>query len=364
MKITFDRAKFAQTLLFVKNSIPKKEIEPILNNIYLKTLPDGKVQLVSTDLDLMAVAYVPATIDQEGEMTVPGQKLISLVGKLSGEKITLELVDTDINITCGSYSGVFKTAGTESYPTVREILDQPKVIVFTKASISQAFKRIRFAVNEDEARKNLMAVQITHNGMVATNGKVTALYREDFGIDELYISSNCLTDLIAVVESSPAENIEVYGDDAYLIFKLGEDIFFTRKTSVKFPDVFGKIDAPTKDGNNKKIKFKVKDLKSAINRIALTASDESRAIRIKLTAADYMEISSEDSKGFSGKETIPVVTSGVESDFSILFNYEYVVEILGKYATEDIEFRVNDNIRMPVRVDEGKFTAFLMQLVG
>lgn len=364
MKIILDRQKLAKILLFIKNSIPKKEIEPILNSIYFKTLDDGKVQLVSTDLDLMAVGFVDAVIEEQGEVTIPGNKFISLVSKLSGEKIVINQKDTDVDIICGTYSGKFKTSDTASFPEARKILSQEKIVSFKKEVISSAFKRIKFAVNQDEARKNLLAVQITKNGMVATNGKVTALFREAFNIEELYISSNSLNDLISVVDASSAETIEVYEDEAYLIFKLGEDIFFTRKTSVKFPDVFNKIDAPTKQNNTQKIKFKVKDLKSAISRISLTSSEDSKLITLKVVGPEHIEISAQDSKGFSSKETITLLSTNVDVGFEVNFNYEFILEILGKYASEDIEISLNPNIRMPARIEEEKFTCLLMQLVG
>ena len=369
MKVSFPRERLAKTLLFVKNAIPKKEVEPILNNLHFKTLDENKtVQIVSTDLDLMSVATCEGTIDTAGEFTIPGQRLLSLISKLTGDTITFDIQDTTIFITCGTYKAEFKTPGTENYPDVYEITEKEALVSFKRETLLAGFKRVDFAVNEDEAKKNLMAVQISRNGMVASNGKVTAIYREKFDVDELCISSNCLKDLIAVMAASPAEDVQIFEEDAYLVFKFGDDLFFTRKTSVSFPEVFKRFDTPTEQGNKEIIKFKVKDLKAVLQRVSLTASEETRSVIFDAITNDTMKISAKDSKDFYSEETIPFTEENIKNDgetpLQLIFNYDILLEVLSKMAAEDIEFKLNiANIRVPVRVDEGKVTIFLMRSV-
>ena len=60
MKVTFKRETLAKSLQFVRNAIPRKEIEPILNSLYFKVLENNEVQIVATDYDLMSVARCKA----------------------------------------------------------------------------------------------------------------------------------------------------------------------------------------------------------------------------------------------------------------------------------------------------------------
>lgn len=368
MKVTFQRERLAKTLLFIRNAIPKKEIEPILNTLHFKDLGNGKVQIVATDLDLMSVANCEGNVEVTGEFTIPGERLLSLIAKLSGEQISFEVKDTTIYIVCGTYKAEFKTPGTENYPEVYKITEKDAVVSFKRETLLAGFKRIDFAVNEDEAKKMLMAVQISRKGMVASDGKVTAIYREEFDVDELCISSNCLKDLIAVMSASPAEDVQVFEEDAYLVFKFGADLFFTRKTSVQFPEIFNRLDAPTARDNKEIMKFKVKDLKGVLQRVSLTASEETRSVVFEAITNDTIKISAKDTKDFYSEEMVSYTSENIQNDaeepLKLAFNYDILLEVLSKMAAEDIDLKMDiKNIRKPVRVDEGKVTILLMRSV-
>lgn len=367
MKVTFERKKLSAVLQFVKNSIPKKEIEPVLNSLYFKTLDDtNEVQIISTDLDLMAVARCEATIETPGAMTILGEKLLILVSRLTGEKISFDCDGKSIAIECGTYKADFKTLGTDDYPEVYKITEKESYTSFEREQILSGLRRIDFAVNEDEARKNLMAVQISKNGMVASNGKITAIYKEKFDVEELCISSNCLKDLIAVMNASSAQKIEVFEEEAYLVFKFNNDLFFTRKTSVKFPEVFEKFDAPTERSNKELLTFKVKDLKQTIQRISLTASEATKSVVFEVVTDDEMKVSAKDTKDFSSEELIKFksdnLKTSVDKPFVLILNYQLLLEVLGKMAGEDITFKMNiENVRSPLRIEEGKTVMLMMR---
>lgn len=370
MKFEFLRANLANTLDFIKSAIPRKEVaEPVLNSFHFKGLEGNKVQIVATDYDLMAVALCDCVSCELGEFTIPADKLLNLIGMLSGENISFDISGSSIFITCGTYHAEFKTLGCENYPPVFEITNKTVKLSFNRESVLNGFRRIDFAVNSDEAKKQLMAVQVSKDGMVASNGSVTALYRESFDVDTFCISSSCLSDLIAVMASSNVETVDIFEEESYLVFKFGDNVFFTRKTNVTFPDVFNKIDKPTQEQNVHFVKFKNKELTSVLRRISLTAPDDTRVVKFEIADSSTMRISARDSKDFFSEETVSYQYEksgepGVSIDPSIkvYFNYMVLLDVLSKMAAEDIEFKFNfDMIRMPVRVDEDKTTVFLMR---
>ena len=374
MKLKFKRDVLSKALSFVRNAIPRKEIEPILNSLDLKAISDKSVQIISTDYDLMAVYVCDCEVldfaeDSVKEMTIPAERLISLVSKLAGDFIEMNLDGSNIFISCGSYKGEFKTAGTEGYPDIYNIASTDAIFSFKRETVLNGFRRIDFAVNSDEAKKNLMAIQVSKNGMVASNGSVTAVYREKFEVNTFCISSNCLSDLISVMAASSEEDIKIFEEESYLVFKFGDNIFFTRKTSANFPDIFDKIDKPTEANNKEKIKFKIKDLKAVLQRVSLTAPEETRSVQFEILTNDTLKISARDTKDFSSEETISYVGDGLdissEEPIILYFNYALLLEILNKMAGEEIELKMNiKNIRTPIRVDEASWTVFLMRSAG
>lgn len=377
MKFVVERQQLHQKLAFLKYAIPKKEIEPVLNNFLFSPVEGDPttLQVVSTDLDLMSVTFIKVqSLENPEPITIPAAKLLSLVSKLKGDVISFELDGTDINIACGSYSGTFKTVGTDKYPDIRKITEE-KISSLDRAKAIQGFKRIKFAVGTDEAKKQLMAVHIKADAMIASNGRVTAIYREDFGLNDLIISSTCLGDLISVLEASKAETMDIYMDSAYIIFKLGEDIFFTRQTTIQFPDVSNRIDKPSIASNKIGLTFKIGALRDSISRIMLTANEDSRSVHFEMLDSSHFEISAFDGKGFKSKEILEFKLSILEpeagqeklaqpTELSFNVNADIVLEVLSKLSAEDVLVTLCDNIRIPLRIDEAKFSCFLMRLAN
>ena len=159
MKFEFLRDNLANTLDFIKAAIPRKEVaEPVLNSFHFKGMENNRVQIVATDYDLMSVAMCDCESCDIGEFTIPADKLLNLIGMLSSEKISFTIDGASIYITCGTYHGEFKTLGCENYPPVFQITSNKALLSFNREAILNGFRRIDFAVNSDEAKKQLMAV--------------------------------------------------------------------------------------------------------------------------------------------------------------------------------------------------------------
>jgi DNA polymerase III sliding clamp (beta) subunit (PCNA family) len=166
------------------------------------------------------------------------------------------------------------------------------------------------------------------------------------------------------MDAATADEVEIFEEDAYLVFKFQSNIFFTRKVSVQFPDVWKRIDGPTKEGNTQLLTFKVKTLKEVVQRVALTAAEDTCAMVMTLITSTDLKVSAKDSKDFSSEEVTQVKTDGIELgeeplEFGI--NYSYLLEILSKVSGEEVTLKMSDNIRTPMRIDEGKCTIFVMR---
>ena len=130
--------------------------------------------------------------------------------------------------------------------------------------------------------------------------------------------------------------------------------------------MFGRIDAKAIEKNTNTLSFSVKSLKSSIQRIALTASEDTKLVKFTLEAADKVRVASYD-KTMSSSELIdakfPQELLTGENKVELSFNYDYLLSILCKYASEDIEFKFAEDIRIPVSINEANWTAYVMRLL-
>jgi DNA polymerase-3 subunit beta len=88
MKLTITREQFQEGLQAVAAAIPSKTTLPVLSNVLLEATSDG-LRLSGTDLDIAVSTTVPASIDQEGAITLPAKKLSDLVREMPTASIRL-----------------------------------------------------------------------------------------------------------------------------------------------------------------------------------------------------------------------------------------------------------------------------------
>lgn len=366
MKIKFNKSTLLNSLAFSKLAFPKKEIEPILNELHLTVISSDKIQVVTTDTDLMALNVVSAFVedaDVGDVITVPGKKFIDLLNRLSSDTVELVITDNDIQIFSGSYYGEFKSLGVEGYPDIRKIQEGLQPITINRSLLLTALQKVGCAVNDEEARKQLSAVELSDYGVVATNGAVCAVFMEPLVQEKMYISASCVSDLTSVLNIfKNFDNVEVYADESFLIFRFGESIFFSRLIAVKFPDVQRRVDLPSRKAVNRSLTFKTKEFEKALNRVSLSSPDDSKAIRISFKEDNAITLSAIDANGFKGAESVPAITENLEKGEDYLFNYSVLQDLIKQLAAETFKMELSTNIRIPARIQENKVLYLLMRL--
>ena len=94
MEINVEQGKLAKALGVVSRvAAGSRTTLPILNNVLIKAL-DGKVKLVTTNLDMAIVSYLGVANSKDGEITVPARLLADFVSNLPKGEIKLCLLYT------------------------------------------------------------------------------------------------------------------------------------------------------------------------------------------------------------------------------------------------------------------------------
>ena len=95
MKFTLPTAELSNELKKVLSVVSGRSTLPVLSNVLLKA-KDNKLTLVTTDLEVRITTSVEATIEREGDTTLPAKKFGQIISKLDGEQVT---IDTDDKLT-------------------------------------------------------------------------------------------------------------------------------------------------------------------------------------------------------------------------------------------------------------------------
>ena len=89
MKLSAPREALLDPLQSVIGVVERRQTMPILSNVLI-VAKDGKVAITATDLEVEMVASAELGADRDGEITVPGRKLLDICRAL-GEGSTLNL---------------------------------------------------------------------------------------------------------------------------------------------------------------------------------------------------------------------------------------------------------------------------------
>ncbi len=81
MKLSIERAALLKALGHVQNAVERRNTIPILSNV-LVSASRGRVEFVTTDLDLEIADSAPAHVEEAGQVTAPAHTLYEIVREL------------------------------------------------------------------------------------------------------------------------------------------------------------------------------------------------------------------------------------------------------------------------------------------
>ena len=93
MKATVSSSTLSGALGLVSRAVSPRSTLPVLSNVLLETGVDG-LRVTATNLDLTITVVVPATVLEEGRITVPARLLGEFVSSLGDAPCTMELEPT------------------------------------------------------------------------------------------------------------------------------------------------------------------------------------------------------------------------------------------------------------------------------
>jgi len=173
MKFTITREQFQEGLQAVAGSVPTKTTLPVLSNILVEATHDG-VRLSGTDLDIAVSTTVPASVDQEGSITVPARKLAEIVRELPNASIRITASgEQRVTIECGRSKFRLLGLPKDEFPAFPAVKFDGGWKA-TAGNLQKLITHVAFAASTEESRPILNGVlwelRPDRMRMVATNG--------------------------------------------------------------------------------------------------------------------------------------------------------------------------------------------------
>lgn len=163
MKFTTPRTTLLKPVAAVIGVVERRQTMPILANVLL-VVRDNKLMVTASDLEVELLGTVVLEkVDSEGEVTVPGRKLLEICKALSDEHPVQVQLDGDrLTLKSGRSRFVLGTLPAVDFPVVEEV-EAVQSLGLTQGNLRTLLEKTQFAMAQQDVRYYL-------NGLLLETG--------------------------------------------------------------------------------------------------------------------------------------------------------------------------------------------------
>ncbi|MBI3963889.1 MAG: DNA polymerase III subunit beta [Candidatus Kerfeldbacteria bacterium] len=343
LKVTCTRENLLEGLTRVTHIAGKNASLPILSNVLLRA-HEGRLTLVTTNLEAGIRTYIRGKVEREGELTVPAALLTEYVTLLPNDVVTLEATESTLDVTTKERTSKVKGMPADEFPVLPDI-EQPDHVAVDSALLRQAISQVAFAVATDDARPEISGVYLQLRGKAMTL-VATDSYRlcerslplaQAAGRDlSVILPVRTLHELSRILDASAGTQIAL--SENQVRFTIGETELISRLIEGQYPDYQQII--PTESATTvtcdvdalvQAVRSTSLFCKSGINDVVLTVETDKQRIVIQATNAQV------------GESTSVVGTDRIDGTaLKIVFNYRYLLEGLQSLDAPQATIRLVD----------------------
>ena len=341
MKIKIIRSKFIEGLKKVQNIVAGKGSLQIIQNAMLEA-NDGKLSLVTTDMDISIKSTVDCEVVEAGVTTLPVKLLFSTISSCAEGVVELE-TDFQERARISAGSAAFKLSGMNvaDFPALPST-ENAFAYELPQATLREMLRKTSYAVSQDETRKTLKGVLMSFKEgkltMVATDGRRLALVEHEIEFPaaaekDIILPSKVVSELQRSLSGDGEVKITI--EKTQVAFNLGETQIYSKLLDEIYPNYRQVIPQSC----SQKIEVDRKLLLDAIDRASVMMMEESSSTRLTFDSNQLL-VSSVAADIGEAKDIVPIKYSGEKIE--IVFNPSYVKDPLKAIDEDEITIELNN----------------------
>ncbi len=361
MKFTLQKDKFLEGLQVVQNVVSTRTTLPILSNVLLQAA-DGRLRLMTTDLEVGVQGSIEAQVDRAGGTTLPARKLFTIVRELPASEV---VVDVDGKNTASIRSGQshFKIMGLseDEFPPL-PTFDHSKDFTIRQKDLRDGLKKTAYAISTDETRFVLNGILCSFKEnkltLVATDGRRLALVDIELEFPrsqetEVIVPAKVVNELLRLLGDEGDAKISI--GENQIAFDLNGTILVSKLIEGNYPNYRQVIPAETRE----RIPLEREIFLQAVHRVSLLASEKSNSVKL-VFGKNNIDIMANTPEVGEAKESLAVNYKGKE--FSIAFNPEFLMAPLRNLTTDEVYLDLIDEMSPGVLKINTPFLYVLMPM--
>ncbi len=340
MKFSADRSAILAPLHAVIGVVERRQTMPILANVLVSGRND-QLSITATDLEVELVAKAKVNLQQAGEITLPGRKLVDIIKALpEGSSITVSIEGEKATIRSGKSRFTLATLPAADFPAVEDIKAQQTVSI-PQASLKRSIEKTHFSMAQQDVRYYLngMLIELASKVLrtVATDGHrlaycETALESESITPQQVIVPRKGVLELLRLLGDG---DLELAIGTNHVRANIGDIRFTSKLIDGRFPEYSRVIPALPP----KQVKANRELLRSALQRAAILSNEKYRGIRLSVKA-NALVLQSHNPEQEEAEEEVEVVYSGDEVEIG--FNVNYLLDALAAVEGPEVEVGLTD----------------------
>ena len=342
MKLTAEREKLLAPLQAVIGVVERRQTMPVLANVLLG-VAEGKLSIAATDLEVELVAATEVTVQQPGDITVPGRKFLDILRALP-EKASVSVATEGEKVVIRAARSRFtlSTLPAGEFPVIDDINAQQTVEIPRK-ELARLLEKTHFSMAQQDVRYYLNGMLLEIDGAmlraVATDGHRLALC-------EAALETKAKTSQQVIVPRKGVLELQrVLTDEGTAAVAIGTnhvraqigDVRFTSKLiDGRFPEYSRVIPAAP----NAAIRADRDVLRQALQRTAILSNEKYRGIRINVRT-NAITVQAHNPEQEEAEEEIEVSYSG--NELEVGFNVNYLLDALAAIDGQEVELGLTDS---------------------
>jgi DNA polymerase-3 subunit beta len=160
VKINVSKDELVAALGVVSRAVSTRTSVQILSGILLEAA-GGELRIAATDMELSLRATVPAQLDGDGSIVLPGKTLVDIARLLPSDEVTIEHKPSEsvVHVTAGSASYTLHTYNPEDFPRLPDVTSMQTFAVDREALL-ETIQRVARAASRDESRPVLTGILV------------------------------------------------------------------------------------------------------------------------------------------------------------------------------------------------------------
>lgn len=341
MKLTATREEILAPLHSVIGVVERRQTMPILANVLISAR-NNRLSVTGTDLEVELVASREVAVNQPGDVTVPGRKLLDIFRALPEKtQVAMSTEGDRVVLKAGRSRFTLSSLPAAEFPVIDQINAQ-QTIALSQAAFRTIIDKTHFSMAQQDVRYYLNGMLLETDGAelraVATDGHrlalcQTAMEESARSPQQVIVPRKGVLELQRILGSEG--NVELAIGTNHVRAQIGDIRFTSKLIDGKFPEYSRVIPAEPP----RLLEADREMLRQALQRTAILSNEKYRGVRLSLKH-DLLMIQAHNPEQEEAEDQVEVDYKGDEIDIG--FNVTYLLDALGAVEGERVQLGIAD----------------------